>query len=271
MNQKPLLVAGAVAAALAVALLIQSRSKQGVQETPGDSVAARAPAKVAPPVGSIDTTPAPAPMQPSTGASAPAAPQEQSGPAANALKQAAAAYAGIRSLRADFVQRSDNPLLGRQTTSRGTVMQRQPDRFLMRFSEPDGDVIVSDGEYFWVYYPSADPKQVLRTRAGTAGGLDLQAQFIGDPTARFRFTDQGRADVNGRAARVVTLAPREPVGYRSLKVWIDDRDHLVRRFELTNENGVVQQFELSNLQVNPTLNNALFRFTPPAGARVVDR
>jgi outer membrane lipoprotein carrier protein len=187
------------------------------------------------------------------------------------LKRAASAYEAVRSLRADFAQWQDNPLLGRRTNSRGTVFQRQPDRFLMRFSQPAGDVIVSDGDYFWLYYPSADSTQVLRTRAGAAGALDLRAQFIGDPVRRFRYTDHGREDVAGRPARVLTLVPREAAGYQSLKVWIDERDHLVRRFELTNENGVVQHFDLSNLEINPSLSNDLFRFTPPPRVRIIDR
>jgi outer membrane lipoprotein-sorting protein len=141
----------------------------------------------------------------------------------------------------------------------------------MKFSQPAGDVIVSDGEYFWVYYPSVDQKQVIRTKAGAVGGLDLQAQFIGDPTTRFRHTVHGTEQVNGRAARVLTLVPRQDAGYKSLKVWIDQQDYLVRRFELTNENDVVQHFDFSNLQVNPTLSDALFRFTPPPGARIIDR
>jgi outer membrane lipoprotein-sorting protein len=34
---------------------------------------------------------------------------------------------------------------------------------------------------------------------------------------------------------------------------------------------VVRRFDLSNLRINPTLGDALFRFTPPAGVRVVER
>ena len=188
------------------------------------------------------------------------------------LKRAAAAYSKLSSFKADFAQWQENPLLGKRTSSRGTVYQRRPDRFLMKFSQPAGDVIVSDGEYFWMYYPSVDVKQVLRTRAADAGGLDLQAQFVGDPTARFRYTLQGSETVAGRSARVLTLVPREAdAGYKSLKVWIDDRDHLVRRFELASANGVVQHFDLTNFEPNPTLGDQLFRFTPPAGARVVER
>jgi outer membrane lipoprotein carrier protein len=190
---------------------------------------------------------------------------------AAALRRASTAYAGIRSLQADFTQTMDNPLLGRRTNSSGTVYQRRPDRFLMKFAQPAGDVIVSDGEFFWIYYPSADARQVIKTKAGAVGGLDLQAQFIGDPTKRFTHTTHGTEQVAGRPALALTLTPREDAGYKTLKVWIDKQDNLVRRFELTNDNGVVQHFDLSNLRINPTMDDGLFRFTPPPNARIIER
>lgn len=186
---------------------------------------------------------------------------------------AARAYAGVRSLQADFAQKTTNPVLGRETTSRGTIYQRRPDRFLMKFSQPDGDRIVADGEHIWVYYPSADPGQVIRApvSAAGAGGVDLQAQFVGDPTTRFAATLNGTEAVGGRDAWVVTLDPRANAPYSKLKVWIDRRDHLVRRFEITELNGVVRHFDLSNLRTNLSLSDDVFRFTPPDGVRVIDR
>jgi outer membrane lipoprotein carrier protein len=197
-------------------------------------------------------------------------PTQSTDPAA-ILKRSASAYSNLRSLRAQFSQSLENPLLGRVVQSRGTIAQRRPDRFLMRFTDPDGDVIVSDGDYFWVYYPSVDKKQVFRSQAAAAGGLDLQAQFIGDPTRRFNYTYQGRETVGGRAADVFTLVPKEDLGYRALKVWLDGQDGLARKFDLTEANGVTRHIELSNLEVNPTLADALFRFTPPADARIIER
>lgn len=186
------------------------------------------------------------------------------------LRRLAARYEGVNALQADFRQVIDNPLLGRRTESAGTLYQRQPDLFLMRFSDPEGDVIVSDGDYFWVYYPSVDARQVIRSDRG-AEGLDLRSQFVGDPTRRFEAEHHGREDVRGRTTHVVTLVPREAVGYRRLKVWIDAEDHLVRRFELTEENSNVRRFELTDLRVNPDLARSLFTFEPPAGAHVVRR
>jgi chaperone LolA len=189
------------------------------------------------------------------------------------LKRAAAAYAKVKSMRADFVQLRQNPLLGSNTTSRGKLYQRAPDRFALKFSQPSGDVIMADGRYFWVYYPSVDRRQVIRAQATTAGAgaVDLQAQFIGDPVRRFRYKLEGTQKINGRAVHILTLTPREDVGYKTLKVWVDAADALVRRFQITEPTGAIVEFQLNNLVINPTLGNDIFKFTPPADARIIER
>jgi outer membrane lipoprotein carrier protein len=236
---------------------------------------ALAPAGAAPPGGgqapggSVSPPQTQRPALPPSGGAA----GEQALTAVEILRRASAAYERVTSLRAEFVQELENPLLRTRTVSRGTLAQRRPDRFLMRFSDPAGDVVVGDGSHFWLYYPSVDERQVIRAPVGAAGpgGVDLQAQFIGDPERRFNATLEGRETVAGRPAHVLTLIPREPLGYRRLKVWIDAADHLSRRFEITDEQGSVRQIELNRLEINPRLDDALFRFTPPAGARVIDR
>jgi outer membrane lipoprotein carrier protein len=189
---------------------------------------------------------------------------------AEILRETSRAYEGLRSFRADFQQELRNALLGRTTRSSGTLYQRQPDRFLMDFSDPEGDIIVSDGEWFWMYFPSVDDGQVLRSPRG-GQGLDLRAQFVGDPVRRFEATYHGSEEVRGRASWVLTLDPREPAGYERLKVWIDADDHLVRRFELTEANGNLRRLELSDFRANPSLPDDLFEFAPPEGAQVVTR
>ena len=189
------------------------------------------------------------------------------------LARAARAYAGVRTLRADFEQSTENPVLRRTSTSRGTLYQSRPDRFAMRFSQPEGDRIVADGEHIWVYYPSVDADQVIRmtASAGGAGAVDLQAQFLGDPTERFNATHDGVESVGGRRADVLTLTPRGRESYRTLKVWVDQSDALVRRFEITEHNGVIRRFVLRGLTPGADIDPSIFRFTPPEGAHVVAR
>lgn len=207
---------------------------------------------------------------------APAAPRETpQQPAADegaaVLRRAAAAYEDVTSMQASFVMHFNNPLLRQQTTSRGMLYQQRPDRIALRFTDPDGDIILSDGQNFYIYQPSIDARQATQTPAapGGGGGVDLQAQFVGNPTERFRYTLEGRENVGDRPADVMMLVPRTRAEYRSLKVWFDTRDSLARRFEITEHNGSVRRFDLSGLRTNTAVPADVFRFTPPAGVRIV--
>jgi outer membrane lipoprotein carrier protein len=239
---------------------------------PAAPVASAAPERrVAQPARSA-AVPAEAPAMPHASEAPVAEAEAQGGDAVAVLRRVSSVYAKVTSIQADFSQRSVNPILKTTVESRGTLYQRRPDRFLMRFAEPSGDVIVSDGAYFWVYYPSVDRKQVIKMPASRgAGAVDLQAQFVGDPVERFNAVLAGREEVGGRSADVLVLTPKQPMGYRGLKVWVDRGDGVIRRFEVTEESGLVRHFDLSNVKLNPTLADSLFRFTPPEGAHVVER
>jgi outer membrane lipoprotein carrier protein len=245
---------------------------------PGDTARAVPDAEV----GTSDAAGMPADMRPAPPASSrpsgqqmPAEPADPIAARASAvdseaiLRRASSAYENIRSLSADFVMNREIPALRQTITSRGTLYQRSPDRIALRFSDPDGDLILGDGEYFWVYYPSVNPAQYMRQPAAVAdrSGVDLQAQFVGNPVDRFDATLHGTETVAGRQAHVLTLVPRQRAEYRSLKVWLDTRDSLARRFEIVEHNGTMRRFDLDNIQTNITIPDATFRFTPPPGAR----
>jgi outer membrane lipoprotein carrier protein len=223
---------------------------------------------------------APAPAAGAAPAAAPAAPatpptaaqKANQDRAAEILTQAERAARAIRSMEADFTQTLNVPLLNTNQRSTGKLYQRKPDRFLMRFTDPEGDVIVADGRHFWLYYPSTDRRQVIRTSIAEGGeAVDLQAQFLSNPNQRFVATLLGEESVGGQQTHVLTLVPRGASPYKILKVWIDKDDYLVRRFEMTEENNSVRTVEMRNLRTNHALPDNLFTFTPPAGAQIFDQ
>jgi outer membrane lipoprotein carrier protein len=174
-------------------------------------------------------------------------------------------------MEADFVQQVYVPLLDNRQNSRGRIFHRSPDRFLMRFTEPQGDIIVADGRYFWMYYPSNDPRQVIRSPMSAGGQrVDLHREFLSNATERFSATRTGSETVGGRAAHALTLTPRSASPYRRVRLWVDAEDFLVRRFEIVEQNDTERRLELSNLRTNVTLGDDLFRFTPPPGAEVFE-
>lgn len=270
-----------LAVGLIVAATCGSGSDAAVADLPDTAVVASGPGAPDPaaPPRAVDPKVAVPVRAPTAGPRAPeaapadtaaaAVPGEQE-EALRLLRGSAARYGAMRALRASFTMETRNPLLRETVRSRGMLYQRRPDRLLMRFEEPSGDVIVSDGRWIWVWYPSVDSAQVLRTPAAAgAGGVDLLSQFVGDPTERFTWTARPTESIGDRANSVIALDPRGSEAYRQLVVWIDVRDLLVRRFEITEHSGVVRRVDLRDVVVDPDLPDSLFRFDPPAGARIV--
>ncbi|UCF18318.1 MAG: outer membrane lipoprotein chaperone LolA [Gemmatimonadota bacterium] len=188
------------------------------------------------------------------------------------LARAAAAYERVRTLRSEFVQKIEIPALEARKEGRGVVYQKKPNYFLMKFEEPAGDIVVADGEWFWMYYPSAQPDQVVRTAIErSAEGATLGGQFLVDPTERYVATYVTREDVEGRAAHQLSLVPKFEAPYTLVRVWIDASDYLVRQFEIHEENETVRTIVLRNVEAGAELSDQLFRFSPPEGTEVFTR
>ena len=188
------------------------------------------------------------------------------------LARAAEAYERATTLQSEFVQRIEIRALEREKEGRGIVYQRKPNYFLMRFEEPKGDIVVADGEWFWMYYPSAQPDQVVRTAIDrTTEGATLGGQFLVNPTQRYVATYIKQENVGERPAHLLSLVPRFEAPYTLVRVWIDADDYLVRKFEVHEENETVRTLTLQNVKAGVDLPESLFRFTPPKGVEVFTR
>ena len=190
------------------------------------------------------------------------------------LDRASAAYATITTLTADFVQVVDNPLIGAPDTTRGRLFLERPGRFAMRFTEPQGDRLVADGRYLWLYTPSTTPNQVIRTRIPATGGVtpNLIGQFVDRPRERYLARWVKADSTAGGPADVVALTPRDAAaGYREATIWVSRADGVVRRVEIVEASGQLRVVALHGLLPNSASAARELRFTPPAGARVVDQ
>ena len=199
----------------------------------------------------------------------PPAVAQAGGTAVRAIENAAGRYREVSAMCADFEQVIEVRLARRRIESGGRVCQQRPNLFSMRFTDPQGDMVISDGEHFWVYYPSINEKQVTRHPAAeTPGRHDFFREFLEDPAGKYKAEDGGIEQVNGRNCRVVSLTPREGASYRGARLWLDTRNHLIRRLELQEQNGNVRTMTLSNVDLSPVLDPDLFTFEVPEGARI---
>ena len=191
------------------------------------------------------------------------------------LDRASATYQTITSLSADFVQIITNPMIGSPDTTRGRLYQMRPSRFAMRFTAPQGDRIVADGRFLWLYTPSTTPGQVIRSRIPEYGttGPNLIGQFVEQP--RERYTAQFvRADSLAEAGPVdvIRLVPKgHEQPYSEATIWVGREDGLVHRVDIEESSGQGRSVILRTIRVNVGVPGREVTFSPPAGVRVVDQ
>ena len=202
------------------------------------------------------------------------APAARAQDAAGIVGRSSRVYRSLSSMRADFVQVIDNPMID-SAESRGTLVQAGQDKLSMRFTDPPGEAIVIDGRSVWVYTPSTTPGQVIRMAVPSGGpvyGYNMLAWLLDRPEERYTASYVRPDRLGGRQVDVVELVPAVPdLPFERAVLWLDRGDGLPRRLEITEHSGATRTLTLSRVRVNQSVSDRTFTFDVPPGVRVVDQ
>jgi outer membrane lipoprotein carrier protein len=193
--------------------------------------------------------------------------------AAAIIARAAEKYRSISSFRADFRQTIADSMIGTYD-SRGRLLQAGESKLAMRFTDPDGDAIVMDGEHLWVYTPSTTPGQVIRMKVPSdpVYGPNVLAWILTNPAERYRSRYIRSDAVAGRAVDVIGLTPVDrSLPFTEAVVWLDQFDSLPRRLEVREKGGQRRTLVLTGVETNRPVSADSFRFDVPPGVRIVDQ
>jgi outer membrane lipoprotein-sorting protein len=187
-----------------------------------------------------------------------------------ALEAAAARYGAASSVCADFVQLRAVPLLRQEVTQRGRLCSADPNLFAMRFTDPAGNAIVSDGRTQWIYRPSDNPGQVFRADVGPdTQGQDFYRELLENPGAKYEVTCSSTEEIAGRLTHRLCVRPRVPARDRPDVVWIDVAAPVIRQIHFREENGSERTITLSDVTFDAVPPEGWFVFTPPSGAVII--
>lgn len=200
--------------------------------------------------------------------------QPQQADAATVASWVQSFYDQTRTMSARFEQRYTNRVYQRTETSRGRVQFEKPGMMRFDYDEPNGKIIVSDGEQLTVYEPPD---------TGSGAGQYYQ-QPMADaqlPAALSFLTGTGRLDQDftfreGRASlypqgRVLELRSRRPTPhYTRILLFVDQtpaRRGVVHRVIIQDQAGNTNSFTFTEQQFNREIADSVFRYRPPARAR----
>ena len=175
-------------------------------------------------------------------------------------------YDGIRDAELKFTQRTRFPQSTLEQRAKGTLCLKKEHKYRI---ETDDQTVVTDGETVWSY--SVQNRQVLIDRFKLSDRSFSPERILGGATDDYAATVRGREKSGNTECIVLNLVSKgEGSLVRSLRLWVDPSEWLVRMAELTDVNGKVTTYTVSDITLNPGLSDSRFVLKIPEGAEVVD-
>jgi outer membrane lipoprotein carrier protein len=186
-------------------------------------------------------------------------------------------YDQAKDLRAHFTQRYTRAMMGRVTVSTGTLTFKKPGKMRWDYEKPEPQMFLSNGRVLWLYEP--EEKQAFKQDL-KASQLPAALAFL---MGKGKITDEfevafapavkgAKGEPSGRPGDIrLALSPKQPQStYKSILFVVDPKELLVRESVLVDAQGNTNHFTFDGLEVNSKVADSLFKWSPPAGVRVVD-
>lgn len=186
---------------------------------------------------------------------------------ASALEQFKSFVATAKSAKGDFSQRQVKMADGRAKVSNaatGSFLFSRPGKFIWHYEKPYDQLLQADGENLYIY--DQDLNQVTIKKLGNALGSSPAAILFGSNDLEKNFTLKEGGTRDGLEWLEATPKSKDTTFER---IGIGLKDGLPHAMELRDTFGQVSVLTFSNVQKNPPVSDAQFRFVVPKGADVL--
>jgi outer membrane lipoprotein carrier protein len=187
-------------------------------------------------------------------------------PADTLIKQVQDRYNSVRTLSVNFVETYS--LLGhRRPPETGTLTLRKQGKMRWDYTRPAGKLFISNGKTVYLYtaadnrvekVPLKDTEDMRAPLAFLLGKLDMKKEF------RDFTVSEGEG---GSWLKALSKSDRVP--YKTMEMLIG-LNGSVRQLKVAGRDESLLTYTFQDEKVNPPVADALFHFTVPPGAQVVD-
>ena len=173
--------------------------------------------------------------------------------------------AATRSAQAEFTQTVLDSKGRKMQTASGTMQFVRPGKFRWEYRKPYEQLIVGDGEKFWLY--DADLEQVTVRKLDAALGSSPAALLSGNNEIERNFVLAESGAKDG-LSWLSAKPKRSETNFVAIRMGFNGRSELVA-MELDDAFGNTTVLRFTRLQRNPSFAPSLFKFIPPKGADVL--
>jgi outer membrane lipoprotein-sorting protein len=156
----------------------------------------------------------------------------------------------------------------------GTMRYKKGNKFFIEFEVPEDQVIVSNGEYLYIYIPylkvviqqslKETTESTILTGTTEAGLFKLFDEYS------FSFHDTSRPQPfeSERAYHLKLFQKRPKVGFKTMDLWVSD-EGLILQSNGRSPNGFDVSLTFSDIEINTELPDYIFDFEVPADAQIM--
>jgi outer membrane lipoprotein carrier protein len=171
----------------------------------------------------------------------------------------------VKSGRSTFTQTVTGPDGAKKRSSSGSFEFLRPNRFRFVYAKPLEQTIVSDGQKVWIY--DADLNQVsIRKFSAVLGATPAALLAGGSLDKDFDVSNQPS---EGGLEWVLALPKVKDGAFQSVRIGFKAKTLTV--VEITDSFGQRSTLQFSQMQSNAVIAADAFKFTPPAGADVIEQ
>lgn len=173
--------------------------------------------------------------------------------------------AATHSAQANFTQLVSDQNGKRIQSASGIMQFQRPGKFRWTYQKPYEQIIIGDGEKFWLY--DVDLNQVTVRKLDAALGSSPAALLSGSNEIERDFTLRESGDQDG-LDWLQAISKTQDSGFDKILMAFNAQAELVV-MELNDAFGHKTVLRFSGLERNPQLAPTLFKFVPPIGADVL--
>ena len=171
----------------------------------------------------------------------------------------------VKSGRATFTQTVSSPDGAKKRSSSGSFEFLRPNRFRFVYAKPFEQTIVADGQKVWIH--DADLNQVsIRKFSAVLGATPAALLAGGSLDKDFDVSNQPS---EGGMEWVLALPKVKDGAFQSVRIGFKAKT--LAAVEITDSFGQRSNLQFSGMQSNVSLAAEAFKFTPPAGADVIEQ
>lgn len=171
---------------------------------------------------------------------------------------------GFSNYSADFEQYTKDDKGRKGEVSKGSMSVQRPNKFRWQTQTPFPQLIVSDGDYIWIY--DQDLEQATRKKVNpseTNGAALILNGNVKALSSKFQIMQI----IDTKREKLFELVPKKESNFEKIQLFFADK--VMQELMLTDIFGKQTTIILTKAKLNEKFKTNLFKFSPPKGTDVM--